>query len=56
VPRRIVARFISPTGQHAESVVTLDLGSISLTRDVKDAAFQYRPAEVDRRVDLDAAK
>jgi hypothetical protein len=56
VPRRIVARFIQPTGPRAESTVTLELSSISLTKEVKDAAFAYRPADVDHRVDLDAGR
>ncbi len=54
VPRHIVARFIEPSSRRAESTVTLELSNLSLTKEVKDAAFQYRAADVDRRVDLDA--
>jgi hypothetical protein len=56
VPRHIVARFIEPSARRAESIVTLDLSNISLTKEIKDAAFQYRAADVDHRVDLDAEK
>jgi hypothetical protein len=57
VPRHIVARFIEPSARRAESTVTLDLSSISLTKEIiKDAVFQYRAVDVDHRVDLDAER
>lgn len=56
VPHHIVARFIEPSARRAESAVTLDLSNISLTKEVKPEAFEYRAADVDHRVDLDAPK
>ena len=54
VPTRLTFRFLLIEPARSETTVTLKLKQVSLTKEIKPAAFAYRPPPVEHFVDLDA--
>ena len=53
VPTRLTFRFLLVVPARSETTVALKLKQVSLTKEIKSAAFAYRPPPVEHHEDLD---